>query len=197
MCCGQPGTSDSPQFICPTPEKPYCVGFVQGTRFGWCSSIDAALGPPPPPLPPPPSVHCGGDDVEPLADGTPSHWHGDLGECERKCTADPSCNAFVRRASDSVCQWKSNVTMSTMTSSSPDHGISCHLDQGRYTPSTNVLRVPFLTLPPPRSQSLLAAQIFDDLPPRTPQRCSLLVCANQKTRYLLRCVRCVQLKAKS
>ena len=59
-------------------------------------------------------AHCGGNEVRPLADGTPYGWNeGSVQDCQARCTADPRCNAFVRRE-DLGCYWKSGVTEDTM-----------------------------------------------------------------------------------
>ena len=51
------------------------------------------------------SAHCGGQSVKPrLADGTTYGWTGGtVDQCKAKCTADPTCNAFVRRDVPPLC----------------------------------------------------------------------------------------------
>jgi hypothetical protein len=77
------------------------------------------------------SAHCGGNNVDPLADGTAYGWSdGTVEECMAKCTADPTCNAFVRRDSDSACHWKSGVSAETMDLDYAGAGHSCYLHGG-------------------------------------------------------------------
>ena len=76
------------------------------------------------------SAHCGGTNVSPLADGTEYGWiGGTVEQCKAKCTADPSCNAFVRRDSDDMCHWKTGVSTSTINYDYGEPGHSCYLQK--------------------------------------------------------------------
>ena len=76
------------------------------------------------------SAHCGGTNVSPLADGTVYGWTGGtVEECTAKCTADPSCNAFVRHDSDGACHWKTDVSYSTIHNAYSGPGHSCYLQK--------------------------------------------------------------------
>ena len=83
------------------------------------------------------AVHCGGTDVDPLADGTPYGWTGGTAQqCVAKCVADPTCNAFVRVESDSACYWQTGVSASTIQEYWIQTGHSCYViraDGGRLT----------------------------------------------------------------
>ena len=76
------------------------------------------------------SAHCRGNNVSPLADGTVYGWTGGTVEqCKAKCIADPSCNAFVRRDRDGACQWKKDVSTSTIDNAYYQTGHSCYLQE--------------------------------------------------------------------
>jgi hypothetical protein len=47
-CCGQPGLVNDTAYVCPR-QRPYCVGYVHGSRFGNCSATPAPKPPPEPP----------------------------------------------------------------------------------------------------------------------------------------------------
>ena len=77
------------------------------------------------------SAHCGGTNVSPLKDGTVYGWTGGTVEqCKAKCTADPTCNAFVWRDRDGGCHWKSGVTQGSIDRDYSQQGHSCYLHVG-------------------------------------------------------------------
>lgn len=70
--------------------------------------------------------HCGGEDVNPLADGTAYGWappskNKEL--CEAKCNDDAQCVGFVYKDADNKCYWKKGVTRDTLT---VDPGHHCY-----------------------------------------------------------------------
>ena len=71
------------------------------------------------------NTHCGGEDIESLEEGKIKYgWKpGTSGVegCKSKCCASTVCTAFVWRASDSKCFWKSGSSSATLKTRTGAH----------------------------------------------------------------------------
>ena len=81
-----------------------------------------------------------------------------LEDCKKRCTLDPRCNAFVRRASDNGCFWKAEASAKTLDLNYKDPGHVCYLSQcgkgATYTPPKTTTPKTTTTTPTPVVESV-------------------------------------------